>query len=174
MKAISLWQPWASLVVIGSKQIETRGWSTNYRGPLLIHAAKRKHIGELIYFGSCWAFDAALQPLGGTMTPNTSIDLVKDLPFGAIIGQVELVDCRPTDSFTIGEIETRRYPDEKCSDWKSYTEKVLGDFTPGRFGWVFKNPVRFETPIPYSGKQGFFEVAESVVMVKDRHMAVKS
>lgn len=158
MKAISLWQPWASLVVIGSKKIETRGWSTNYRGPLLIHAAKRKKIGELIHFGSCWAFDAAFQPLGGTMTPETSIDLVDDLPFGAIIGQAELYDCRPTGAFTLQEVRTPLYAGAS-SNWKNYTEEALGDFALGRYGWLFRNPVRFETPIPYSGKQGFFEVS---------------
>jgi hypothetical protein len=41
MKAISLWQPWATLVAIGAKTIETRGWSTSYRGPIAIHAAKK-------------------------------------------------------------------------------------------------------------------------------------
>ncbi len=42
MKAITLWQPWASLVAIGAKTIETRSWATSYRGPLAIHAAARK------------------------------------------------------------------------------------------------------------------------------------
>lgn len=41
MKVISLLQPWATLAVIGQKKIETRSWSTKYRGPLLIHASKR-------------------------------------------------------------------------------------------------------------------------------------
>lgn len=41
MKALSLHQPWASLVALGVKTIETRSWSTSYRGPLAIHAAKR-------------------------------------------------------------------------------------------------------------------------------------
>ncbi len=40
MKAISLLQPWATLVAIGAKRIETRSWATNYRGPLAIHASK--------------------------------------------------------------------------------------------------------------------------------------
>ena len=40
MKALSLTQPWATLVVIGAKRIETRFWHTSYVGPLLIHAAK--------------------------------------------------------------------------------------------------------------------------------------
>lgn len=40
MKAITLTQPWASLVAVGAKTIETRSWRTSYRGPLAIHAAK--------------------------------------------------------------------------------------------------------------------------------------
>src|SRR4051812_42520238 len=39
VKVLSLTQPWASLVAIGAKQIETRSWRTHYRGPLLIHAS---------------------------------------------------------------------------------------------------------------------------------------
>ncbi|MBP0020973.1 MAG: ASCH domain-containing protein, partial [Cyanobacteria bacterium SBLK] len=31
-KAISLWQPWASLIAMGRKKFETRHWSTDYRG----------------------------------------------------------------------------------------------------------------------------------------------
>ena len=41
MLAITLWQPWATLIAIGAKTIETRSWGTSYRGPLAIHAAKR-------------------------------------------------------------------------------------------------------------------------------------
>lgn len=41
MKAITLWQPWASLIACGAKTIETRSWGTPYRGPLAIHASKR-------------------------------------------------------------------------------------------------------------------------------------
>ena len=39
MKVITLTQPWATLVAIGAKRIETRSWPTRYRGPLAIHAA---------------------------------------------------------------------------------------------------------------------------------------
>ena len=41
MKAITLWDPWASAMALELKRNETRGWSTPYRGPLAIHAAKR-------------------------------------------------------------------------------------------------------------------------------------
>src|SRR5260370_42147173 len=41
MKALTLWQPWASLVAFEEKKVETRTWATKYRGPLAIHAAVR-------------------------------------------------------------------------------------------------------------------------------------
>ena len=44
IKAITIYQPWASLKACGAKKFETRGWATNYRGPIAIHAAKQ-------YFG---------------------------------------------------------------------------------------------------------------------------
>lgn len=42
VRALSLWQPWAAMVVSGAKRWETRGWATAYRGPLAIHAAKSR------------------------------------------------------------------------------------------------------------------------------------
>jgi hypothetical protein len=41
VKAITLWEPWASLVLVQEKKVETRCWSTKYRGPLAIHAAAK-------------------------------------------------------------------------------------------------------------------------------------
>lgn len=43
MKALSLRQPWASLIADGRKTIETRTWRTRYRGPLAIHASARPY-----------------------------------------------------------------------------------------------------------------------------------
>lgn len=40
MRGLTLTQPWASLVALGHKRVETRGWRSNYYGPVLIHAAK--------------------------------------------------------------------------------------------------------------------------------------
>lgn len=41
MRAVSLWQPWASAMALGLKTVETRHWRTNVRGSVAIHAAKR-------------------------------------------------------------------------------------------------------------------------------------
>lgn len=45
IKAITLWQPWASFMARGMKKNETRSWSTSYRGPLAIHSAKKLQKG---------------------------------------------------------------------------------------------------------------------------------
>lgn len=137
MKCISLWQPWASLVVLGAKRIETRHWSTNYRGPLLIHAAKRKTELYMVEFAN---FAAALEPLKG------------NIPLGAILGTVDLIDCRGTESFSDEELYECR------NGIIGWSEAQFGNFSEGRFGWVMANPKMFAEPIPYKGQQGFFEV----------------
>lgn len=47
MKAISVRQPWASMIADGEKTIETRTWSTNYRGDLLIVSSRKPAIAGL-------------------------------------------------------------------------------------------------------------------------------
>lgn len=43
MKALSIKEPFASLVSLGIKRIETRSWKTNYRGEIYIHASLTKN-----------------------------------------------------------------------------------------------------------------------------------
>ena len=52
MKAITVLQPWATLLVTGKKHIETRSWKTNYRGEILIHTGKKDPL-----FGFCMMTD---------------------------------------------------------------------------------------------------------------------
>ena len=77
IKAITLHQPWASAIAEGLKQVETRGWGTDYRGPLAIHAGKR----HTDWFN---APKAALEHW----------DEAGTLPLGAIVAVCELVDCQ--------------------------------------------------------------------------------
>jgi hypothetical protein len=76
MKALSLWQPWASAIPMGLKSFETRGWSTKYRGPLAVHAAKR--------------WDRAQQDFADTMG-------MPELPFGQVIATCVLACVIPTE-----------------------------------------------------------------------------
>ena len=73
MKALTVRQPWASLIVAGIKDVENRSWSTKYRGKLGIHAGMRIEIQALDDYGY----------LLGDRPP----------PRGALIGSVTLVDC---------------------------------------------------------------------------------
>lgn len=143
-KAISLRQPWASLVVHGRKTIETRSWSTPYRGPLLIHASKRWTRADR---GLCYtvAFWAQLRHIGMT-------DATRDLPRGCVIGRVELVNVREivADDFTGRPPTTMLQPPG--------IELLLGDYTPGRFGWTLANPVVFARPMYCAGALGLFDL----------------
>lgn len=159
MKCLSLWQPWASAIAIGSKRIETRCWSTSYRGPLLIHAAKRCNRGELLELEKQPAWRGAMLPLVALD------DHFKDrLPLGAIVAIADLVDCLPTSQFNISRLEWPRHPAGtdrmKALDW---CEANMGDFGPGRFGWVLSNVRRIDPAIPYRGFQQLFDVPESVI-----------
>lgn len=82
MKAITIWQPWASLLATGAKQYETRSWATSYRGPIAIHAAK-KDISDVLHI--------LPRHLANKMKETIGTEL-KDLPTGSVIATAELVN----------------------------------------------------------------------------------
>jgi hypothetical protein len=84
MRALSLTQPWAWLVVHGGKDIENRRWNTRLRGQFLIHASKS--IKEDDYES---AFEAAM--LVGGLDLADSIPNPDRLERGGIVGVAELV-----------------------------------------------------------------------------------
>lgn len=137
MKTISLWQPWASLIVIGAKLIETRSFQRSYRGPLLIHASKaKKPEGREV---------AALADKLGIELPPFD-----DLPFGAIVGRVDLVGIGRTEDVAL--MAAAGIPGV---NWE--TEKHFGDYSENRFGWLLKDPMQFKTPIPAKGSLSLWE-----------------
>lgn len=134
MKAISLWQPWASAIVLGYKRIETRGWSTRTRGTVAIHAAKVWRSDE-----RDWARHFSIE-LG---SPE-----IADPPRGALIGTARLVAILPSEAL-VGTL--------------TQTERDLGNYAPGRFGWMLEDATAFAHPVPYRGMQGLFEVPDDVI-----------
>ncbi len=157
MKALSLWQPWASAIATGAKRIETRSWPTSYRGPLAIHAAKRCVKSELVELDTDPNWAAALR-----WNPKIERLPWERLPFGAIVCVAELVDCRPTGSFSMEELHTRRtHPGAEGLGW--WVEAMLGDFYPGRWGWVLEDVRTLPDPIPFRGERGLFEVPAELV-----------
>lgn len=131
MKALSLWQPWASLVVLGLKQYETRSWKTSYRGTLVIHAGKE------------WNNDLEAQML--SIEYAWGVDL-KGALRGVALGTVELVDIFRTEAVLGKEV-----PDYSM-------ESDFGDYTAGRYAWKLANPIAFPEPILCAGHQRLWEV----------------
>lgn len=125
MRAISLWQPWASAIAIKLKCIETRHWRTDYRGPLAIHAAKR------------WTLD---ERDTAAMFADAYDERLRTPPLGAIVAVCRLVDCRRS---------------EELVDEISVTEEDFGNYGPKRFGWLLADIEALPEPVPFKGGQGF-------------------
>lgn len=77
MRALSIMQPWAWLIVQGHKDIENRIWPTTFRGPVLIHAGKKADFDPL----KEWDWDDIVPPR------------LDHADFGGIVGEAEIVDC---------------------------------------------------------------------------------
>lgn len=142
---ITLSQPWATLVVRGLKLIETRGRNTNFRGELHIHAGKSKEYGTGANKISCREL-CYHKPFSQFITPKE----YDRLPFGAIIGKVNLRHTLPTEK--ISKMEVFHYgSSEKWSI--SQQELAFGDYLPGRYGYLLSDPVEFPIIIPAKGNQ---------------------
>jgi hypothetical protein len=134
MKCISLWQPWASAIALGYKRIETRDWSTNVRGRIAIHAAKRWTSAERLFLDK----QRALGRFPQTAT----------LPLGAVVCTALLIDVRSTSSLIAAGI--------------SPMEGEFGNYLPGRYGWLLQDVRPLLAPIPFLGAQGFFDVPDDL------------
>lgn len=80
MKAISIRQPWAWLIVHGYKDIENRTWRTNHRGPILIHAGKAIDPDYPQIYRFC-------------ADHSIELPLIAQLPKGGIVGAASITDC---------------------------------------------------------------------------------
>ena len=134
MKTFTVYQPYAYAITAGLKQYETRPRKTNIRGRVAVHAGKLDEIRATKGLS-----DRDFWELMGAIGGKT------DLPRGAVVGTVEIVDCVPV---------------EEVISTLSERERLLGDYSPGRFAWVPKNPVAFDTPVPAKGKQGWWNWEE--------------
>lgn len=149
MKVISLWQPWASLAVMGYKKIETRGYNTKHRGPLLIHAAAKKFKPV-----------PGMEDLMSHMVWCGFFDKIKHMPYGAIIGCVNVVSTKPTPDPFDGKLLLDNWIYELTEQ-----EFAFGNYSPGRFGWLLSDPLQFKDPIPAKGMQGFWKPDEATELI---------
>lgn len=144
MKALTLTQPWATLVAIGAKRIETRSWRTPYRGQLVIHAA--------VGFPS-WARDTVRDdPCFSQALNQAGFFTWRDLPRGAIVATARLVGCHPTESIALD-----------FSVPADVAEYAFGDFGEGRWGCFLQGVRRLTEPVPCKGALGLWTVLPEIV-----------
>jgi hypothetical protein len=189
MKALTLTQPWSSLCVAPDpdetwravKPIETRSWRLLQKHlplRLAIHAAAgitrevRDLVSERSRTGPGRVFrgvyrEALLRaglPVVDPWSPTSSPGH-GSLALGAIVGAVTVVGCAPTDQI--------------AAEWRrgevSNLVFALGDFSPGRWAWVFTQPVIFERPLACKGAQGLWTVPGPVAVdVEERDRAARA
>lgn len=139
MKVITLTEPWATLVVIGAKQFETRSWQRAAQGPMLVHAAKEM---------PGWASETVEQ--SGTIqrtlceyfkTGHIDVQRKLDERRGKIIGSIRHTACGRT---------------EDVRDTLSPREIAFGDYGDGRFAWHLDEPRAYQTFTPVRGALGIW------------------
>lgn len=146
MKALSVWQPWASLLMAGIKSYETRGWEppVDLMGTrILIHAsATTRGIGH--YNAPALRGTAARQEARARL----GLDL-RALPYGCILGSARL-------AFVL-------FAGQGLASDVLDDEKALGDWSPGRYAWRLTDHLPLDRPIPWRGQQGLFDIPDHIL-----------
>ena len=86
MKALTIHQPWATLIMLGLKPVENRSCRYKHRGPLLIHAGRSTEFMSVIH-------DPAFRNYAALLSAQPP------LPFGCILGQVTVIDCLSAEEY---------------------------------------------------------------------------
>lgn len=141
IKALSLHQPWATLIAIGAKRMETRAWQTPHRGLLAIHAT-RDRSREAAALCATSPFREALLAAG--------LAGLDDLPRGCVLAIVRLIGCTPIDAPPAG------------------MEAAFGDYTPGRFAWQIDDVWALPEPRVARGAQGVWtcEIPDALLQAR--------
>lgn len=154
MKALTLWQPWAQLVALEEKQIETRSWSTEYRGDLAIQAAKSLPPNWL---GASRHTEEFRDELADVLNVRRDRDdragrhvddAVREMPRSCVLCVVNLIAVQPID--------------EMLRDTLSRRERIFGNYEDGRYAWFFEFVKRYYVPIPAKGRQMLWEWKEQI------------
>jgi activating signal cointegrator 1 len=149
MKALTLTQPWATLVAIGAKKIETRSWNTTYRGPLAIHAAAGKYVDDYLLM-KIEPFYSALRAAG--------IESRLQIRLGGIVATCELVDVKRIDEvISFPACKSYTNVDSKHTYVLTTQERAFGDYSVGRYMWLLENIVQLPEPIAAKGALSLWE-----------------
>lgn len=141
MKALSIKQPWASLIAHGIKDIENRTWRTHFRGRIYIHSCEKKNDLQLLNK------EQFLDLVKSKKTPTSDrlADFYGRQPVSAIIGEVDIIDC----VINHPSIWAEKTPFKEGVD-------EIENFKP-IYNWVLANPILYDKPIlNVKGKLSFW------------------
>lgn len=151
MRALTISQPWASLVALGAKTIETRSWWTGYRGEVLIHAAKA-------FPPDCQGLchrDPFLEAL-----LEGDYRRAEALPRGVVLAVAVLERVVPSAEMDPVWAAATTRPDG-CR-WVA-REQAFGDYGPNRFAWFLRDVRPLPTPLPVKGALGLWTVTQTLL-----------
>lgn len=139
MKALTVCQPWAHVIVHGPKRVENRTLATRYAGPLLIHAGLSRSWLEF--------WDADLwQERYGCAHPTD-----REMAFGAIVGYATLLGCL-------------NYAERHAAiDFRQNVRQFFDSrFAEGPFLWCLSDVHAFAEPIPCRGARNVWDVPPDI------------
>lgn len=150
------------MVALGVKHVETRSWSTNYRGPLAIHSgAKQVHSGHFLFLAR------TARSAGLLSVDDERLFRFLDVPFGAVIATCRLVDCVRTERIEWhgGRLDVEgqavkwaRWGRSDATDARvAEDQRPYGDFATGRYAWLLTDIAPLPEPVSVKGKQGLWE-----------------
>ena len=146
MKAITILQPYASLIACGEKRYETRSWPTKYRGRIAIHAGLGQQWDIMLMDDDY--FEALVR--GGITTIGKRYP---NLPHGFIVAFADITDCLKITEY-YGEHSDGVLLENNIKIDRN--EMILGNYYPGRYAWKLENIHMLKTPIPAKGQQGLW------------------
>lgn len=144
MKALTIRQPWASLIAHGVKTIETRSWRTHYRGPLAIHAGATPIGTGALSIGSWTNITGEPGARGQQAIAGGRPDDRIFCPLGAVVATARIVDCLPImlfDDWGGRDAIVTESPQPGLWRYDAQATDITdqlpyGDFTPGRWAWL--------------------------------------
>lgn len=128
MKALTISEPWASLIASGEKWIENRTWETSYRGPLVIHSGK------------------GIQYM-------TRKELDRDYPnSGCVLATCDLVTCVNLECPSVKSTAELQSVGLSVLDIRGHKH------TEGPVAWVLSGIRKVAEPFPMKGRQGLWQM----------------
>jgi len=161
-----------------------RGWFAIHAAKTTQGMDNLRHLYDVV-FHKLFTRRQELKTLAQALNRYFASPRGESFSFGAIVAVGKLADCRqippnhqgPPQLVNAGSMPLERHDvealeqqqgswpaapaaEEKEPDFPrlSLQETLLGDYTPGRFGWIFERVIKLKTPVECNGGQGFWTV----------------